>query len=88
MFDQIPAIIFVTSGLIVALLLAMSARRLGSKDRNAAAAAAIGFFLCSRYAELIHGTLDLIFAAGVGLVMVQLAYDSLGFRNRAEAPAE
>lgn len=77
MFNEIAELIFVTSGVIVILLLLLTMRRLSERDRIAASASAFGLFLCGGYAALIQSGGNWLFALGVASLMVGLAYTSL-----------
>lgn len=83
MLSQVLETVFLVAGLLVCLLLCFRMRRLSGKDRNAAAAAAFGLFLCARYSSVAQGEINEIFAIGVGFLMALLAFNSLGFIREA-----
>ena len=88
MLNEMAELIFIIGGLAVVLLLVLRMRRLSSKERNTAATAAVGLFLCGRYAALIHNDLNWLFVGGVGFMMFLLAYNNLGFDRNPQFKAE
>lgn len=70
---------FTIAGVITVLLLLVRVNNLGPRERSAAAAAAFGLFLCGRHAEFLVDMHDWIFTIAVAVLMIQLAYGSLGF---------
>lgn len=88
MFNEVGELIFMIGGAMVALLLMIRMRRLSGKERNAAVTAAVGLFLCGRYAALIQTAASWIFAVGVGVMMFVLAYNSLGFAHARNVQAD
>jgi multisubunit Na+/H+ antiporter MnhB subunit len=84
MLGQVLEMVFVVVGAIVVLLMCVRIRRLSERDRNAAATAAFGLFLCARYSALISGAANWIFAIAVGFLMALLAYQSLNLRSEPQ----
>ena len=72
----------------VVVLLGRRKLRLTTKDRNSTVTAVFGLMLCGRYAAFVHNPFDWVFIIAVGCLMLQHAYNSLGFTDEQRGPAK
>ena len=86
--NQVAELMFIASGVVIALIMVRRHRRLDLRQRNVVAAAVFGLFLCGRHAALVEGITGWIFVIACAGMMVVVACENLGFGTAGRTAAE